>query len=265
MPEQEDILEQQKLLKSHRLTLAHYLNQQAMLGIAFMPPSVTHGILEARENIRRIKKVLRTWEVYVENLPNDEEADNVPFATWPKSPVALEEFSPSLLEELEKVTIKSASIFTNWEEYPRSASTNIEFMNRLNEIISGIQFDKEFDIEITCLDEEQKYLVHPWFPKIVGKSHTRVWAKSQGDDFISWFWERVQEMNLGYLTWIDYLASAPLFYSYRSIGEYKRKTIVSFFQVPIGQDCFWTVAVEGHEIGKIKVSPRLLKKKKNTQ
>lgn len=73
MPEQEDIIEQQRLLQTHRRTLAHYLNQQAILGTAYTPPGVAHGIIEARENIRSIKKTLRGWGMHVDDLPNEED------------------------------------------------------------------------------------------------------------------------------------------------------------------------------------------------
>jgi len=72
MPDQQEISEQQALLATHRRTLAHYLSQQAMLGIAYAPPGVTHGIYEARDAIRHIKARLRDWAAPVEDHPDDE-------------------------------------------------------------------------------------------------------------------------------------------------------------------------------------------------
>jgi tetratricopeptide (TPR) repeat protein len=69
----EEIDGQQTLLATHRQTLAHYLQQLAVLGSAHAPPGVTYGIREARDNIHRIKAVLRGWGVQVEDQPNDEE------------------------------------------------------------------------------------------------------------------------------------------------------------------------------------------------
>jgi outer membrane protein assembly factor BamB len=69
---EEDIAQQQQLLAAHRRTLAHYLMQQAALGTANTPPAVTHGIREARDNIRRIKQFLRDRGVAVANHPDDE-------------------------------------------------------------------------------------------------------------------------------------------------------------------------------------------------
>ena len=72
VPSQEDIDNEQTLLASHRRTLAHYLRQQALLGTARTPPEVTHGIHESRQAIQRIKTVLRSWHVAVDDLPDDE-------------------------------------------------------------------------------------------------------------------------------------------------------------------------------------------------
>jgi hypothetical protein len=72
MPSQEDIARQQALLSAHRETLHHYLMQRARLGSDYTPPGITHGINEAREYIRRIKKILRDWGGQVDNLPDDD-------------------------------------------------------------------------------------------------------------------------------------------------------------------------------------------------
>lgn len=72
MPTQEEIKHQQTLLSTHRRSLAHYLKQQATLGEAFAPPAVTHGITEARESISRIKQILRSWNIPVEDHFDDD-------------------------------------------------------------------------------------------------------------------------------------------------------------------------------------------------
>ncbi len=71
MATQEEILGQQRLLETHRRTLSHYLLQQAKLSTSFASPAVTHGIIEARENISRIKIILRGWGIDVEDRPDD--------------------------------------------------------------------------------------------------------------------------------------------------------------------------------------------------
>jgi hypothetical protein len=73
MPDQADIDHQQKLLTIHRRNLAHYLSQQAALGgAAYAPPGVANGILETRENIKRLKGILRGWGAIVVDHPDDE-------------------------------------------------------------------------------------------------------------------------------------------------------------------------------------------------
>src|SRR5690242_9224128 len=82
-PEPEDIRNQQELLAAHRHTLAHYLKQQALLGSAYVPPNVTHGIHESRQAIARIKTILRNWRVPVQDLPDDVEGVHPLFDTLP--------------------------------------------------------------------------------------------------------------------------------------------------------------------------------------
>lgn len=72
MPTQEQIDGQIKLLETHRQTLSHYLQQQSILSI-YAPPSVPHGIREARENIRRTKAILRDWKVDIADDPDDDD------------------------------------------------------------------------------------------------------------------------------------------------------------------------------------------------
>jgi len=72
MPSPDDIASQQALLQSYRKTLDHYLQQKALFGSAYVPPHVTNGIDSAREDIARIKSILKDWGITVEDLPNDE-------------------------------------------------------------------------------------------------------------------------------------------------------------------------------------------------
>lgn len=73
MPSQNDIEAQLKLLATNRRTLEHYIIQRDTLGSAHVPPMVSHGIREARENIQNIKTILRQQKVVVEDLAIDEE------------------------------------------------------------------------------------------------------------------------------------------------------------------------------------------------
>jgi hypothetical protein len=75
MPSQEDISNQQERLATYRHRLALHLNQQALHGKANVPASIGAGIREARDNIQRIKAILRGWCVAVEDHPDDEDPD----------------------------------------------------------------------------------------------------------------------------------------------------------------------------------------------
>src|SRR5215475_11600838 len=71
MPTQKEVAQQQQLLAQYRRNLSHYLFQLSQVGIAYASPGVLNGIDEARSNISRIKSVLRSWGVYVEDHPDD--------------------------------------------------------------------------------------------------------------------------------------------------------------------------------------------------
>ena len=78
VPSPDDIAGQLQILAAHRFTLAEYLKQQALLGVAYAPPGVANGIRLSREAIRHIKTTLRTWGVEIEDHPDD---DFVPTTT----------------------------------------------------------------------------------------------------------------------------------------------------------------------------------------
>jgi hypothetical protein len=73
MATQEEITQMQRLLEVHRRTLGMLLNQLGIHGIAYTPPSILHGIYEARQEIQRIKGILRGWGVACDDHPNDED------------------------------------------------------------------------------------------------------------------------------------------------------------------------------------------------
>jgi len=72
MPSAQDIQNQQELLTIHRNNLAIHVKQQALYGSAATPAEIQARIGEARANIQRIKTVLRSWNVEVADLPDDE-------------------------------------------------------------------------------------------------------------------------------------------------------------------------------------------------
>src|SRR5262249_31718300 len=72
MPSDEEILQQQRLLKSHRDRLAIRITQEAMVGAAHAAPDLIQDIVDARTQIQRIKSLLRSWHIVIEDHPNDE-------------------------------------------------------------------------------------------------------------------------------------------------------------------------------------------------
>jgi hypothetical protein len=67
----EDISGQQKLLATHRRTLASYLQRLSILTTAHAPPEIDHGIDEARANIAHVKAILRASGMKVADHPDD--------------------------------------------------------------------------------------------------------------------------------------------------------------------------------------------------
>lgn len=77
MPIQDEIATQLELLLAHRQTLAHYLKQRALLGDAYIPPAITHGIHTTRADIQRVKVILREWNIPIDDNPDDSDPDDV--------------------------------------------------------------------------------------------------------------------------------------------------------------------------------------------
>ncbi len=86
MPNQDEIDQPIQRLQAHRRTLAVLLRQRASLGADYAPPGIANGIEEARAEIRRLKEVLRSWNVSVEDLPDDEPSVTADFTTTPPRP-----------------------------------------------------------------------------------------------------------------------------------------------------------------------------------
>lgn len=71
MSTQEDIDTLLARLSTYRATLQIYLQQLAIHGVAFAPPSIFHGISECCHNIQIIKDNLRILDAIVEDHPDD--------------------------------------------------------------------------------------------------------------------------------------------------------------------------------------------------
>ncbi len=59
MPSSDDIAKQIEILAAHRSTLAEFLRQQALFGIAYAPPGIANGIRASRAAILNIKVTLQ--------------------------------------------------------------------------------------------------------------------------------------------------------------------------------------------------------------
>jgi len=76
---EEELREQRELLAIYRQNLAVYLNQQARVGgRAHASLVIIGGIREARDDIRRIKHMLRSAGEVVKDMPDDEEQQAPP-------------------------------------------------------------------------------------------------------------------------------------------------------------------------------------------
>lgn len=79
MPSEEDINRQQNLLAIHRGNLVRLLEQAAMYGGEIFAPSLTaNSIQEARASIRQLKAILRGWDIFVDDRPEDEASSITP-------------------------------------------------------------------------------------------------------------------------------------------------------------------------------------------
>lgn len=72
MPSQEEINRHLERLVVLRESLTAYLKQQATVGSSFLSPAITHGIIDTREQIKQVKIILRSWNVPIEDLSDDE-------------------------------------------------------------------------------------------------------------------------------------------------------------------------------------------------
>ena len=116
MTTQAEIDEQQKLLATHRKTLAILLEQRAKHTSANVPPSIEHGIDEARQNIKAIKQVLKLWGIQI----SDNTLDN--FVT--------EDTLASDLNILPPPNQTSKVIATSRENIRFSREASLEYMYR---------------------------------------------------------------------------------------------------------------------------------------
>jgi hypothetical protein len=69
----EEVAHQRKILKIYRTNLTLYLNQQAQFDNRQVPAQIVNSIHQARTEIQRIKAILRSLNVLVDDLPDEDE------------------------------------------------------------------------------------------------------------------------------------------------------------------------------------------------
>jgi hypothetical protein len=178
------------------------------------------------------------------------------FDTWRPTPVALDDFTPSLLRELARVTEHVATILIRIDRAgPPNASTQdlaASLRTAVTKYVS--ENDISSDVDITCLNDAGIYVLHTSYPQALGKSHHSIWSHSQGAGFSEWLLNRVIEMERGVLSWTDIFSNDSALASQLSRKEkrLKRKTALSFRRVSLRDGAHWTLAVEGHELASSK-------------
>jgi hypothetical protein len=67
-----EVAHQRKLLKIYRENLAVHLKQRDQFAADLVPVQLIRGIDEQRNEIQRIKAILRGWSVHVDDLPGED-------------------------------------------------------------------------------------------------------------------------------------------------------------------------------------------------
>jgi hypothetical protein len=168
-------------------------------------------------------------------------------STWPNTPTDISEFSSQLRVGVDAmVATASSAVLSGAFDSPAS----------FRDVFGAIRNEAGLDLELTCLDNFGVFVYHPW-PGIVGRTLASQWPTREG--FADWVLQRIREMGRGYLTWKDQYASDPALEMEiaRLHRPYVRRTLLGFRRLPVGEDEYWAIAVEGHEIATLGPLTRL--------
>lgn len=156
MPSQEEITIKLQLLAIHRQNLSRYLQQLAQIGDAFAPPQILNGIQGEREEIEKLKYILRRWKVPVEDSPDDLSFDGYmpqkakpatnqrPFNANRASAKTDEKSRPSHVQELKALIVdKHSNSFTIDTETMRLEDKSYLVINNVNIKFTSM---KSFDV-----------------------------------------------------------------------------------------------------------------------
>jgi len=189
-------------------------------------------------NARSHEDLLRALRARAESL-----RERFLASAWREPIVDLDDFTPKMVRHIQRCTEAVTRALVDERRFPPHASRDRDVMEYYNALVLPLAKPAAEDhlyLDITCLDENRAYFIHPWIPNR-GRTHEQVWTWSQGPEFSSWFWDRVIEMERGMLMWLDDLNEDK---------RYFRKTIVSFNHC-IAPGVHWTVVVEGHDQTRI--------------
>jgi hypothetical protein len=143
MASQADIDHQQRLLSVYRQNLSAYLRQQAQLGgVGSSSPAIQNDIAQQREQIRRIKSLLRSWGVVAGDLPDDVEAEPSKSAEQKHSPVPqMPAFDIGDLQSLHRrlsALIEDYVIVARQIDVVRDAGNRVRVQSRLKGVQKAI-------------------------------------------------------------------------------------------------------------------------------
>jgi hypothetical protein len=176
------------------------------------------------------------------------------FISWEKAPVGQDQFSPRLLDELNR-TLSGVVSWVRRLETDKIDDNRPALPSALEEVGRSVSRQAGLDIELTIFDASQRYLLHPWREMVGSSLNITFLNTSEAHGFNAWFWNQVRAMGTGYLSWVDQSSSdaslgAQIYTD--SWQRHQRRTVVAFHAIPMGSLGTWTIAIEGHEIGKVK-------------
>lgn len=203
MPTPEEIQYQQGLLDTYRKSLSILLKQLAIVGPAYIEPRVVHDIDDARDNIQRIKQILRKWQVSVTDHPDDTknppDVDIEDLQDFSQINLSIRLFASQMMYIATQLPIFSQSIYelTQASNIIPKEELKVKFQSIIREFINEIllfnlsvdEINNKYDIALKQKDLGLKKLLNPYF----SKSHI---PKSEISAFIA----TIQDAELNVIT-----------------------------------------------------------------
>ena len=171
---------------------------------------------------------------------------------WTSSRLTREDFSHPLIEQMSDIAEKCLARFGSLRPEGLESQDYREVYRQIRSCLGDLivksksgNADTELDIEVTCLDGQGRYVLHPW-EGIVGMSFSSQWSDPL---FVQWVLKALEQHLTGYLIWTDQYHSNPATEAEfaKPRWEYKRKTLCLFSLVHVSSAINWHLAIEGHE------------------